>query len=109
MTELNFDQIEALLKKAQEKAETSLGSQLDVEKFATSDDVYEVVGSKRDPNNLTKVLAVNKMVKKSGVINHFVFDEKLPGFVCAGITFTDGSYIHLDPDIPVDQVLKTTD
>jgi len=100
------EQIEALLNKAYLKEAAIDKEQKKKLKEPTSDEVYQVLNTKRDEKDLTKVLAFNKLVRASNVINHFVLDQELGAYVLAGITFADGVYEHLDEKIPENTVLK---
>jgi hypothetical protein len=73
------------------------------------DDLYYVVDYRYSKTVPKRIEAINKKIKESGIINHFVFDEKIGGYVCAGITFLDGQYLHLDPEVDQELVLMSTE
>lgn len=102
------ERIDKLLGKAYLKDEQETSERKTRPKEHRDDETFKVLATKRDENDLTKVLAFNKLVRESNVINHFVLDEKLGDFVCAGITFPDGHYEHLDEEVDQELVLMST-
>ncbi|MBC8551996.1 MAG: hypothetical protein H8D23_20310 [Candidatus Brocadiales bacterium] len=108
MTTDDFSQekIDALLEKAYKKEEAIDKEVKNRPKEPTSDEVFQLLNTKRDETDLTKLLAFNKLVRASNVINHFVLDTELGTHVIAGVTFADGVYEHLDENIPESTVLK---
>jgi len=65
--------------------------------------VIEYAQDEVDP---TVVSAYNIEVTASSVINHYVLEGSEGAYVCAGISFPDGHYEHLEESIPETQVLK---
>ncbi len=68
--------------------------------------VFKVTAYEKDVIDRKIVRAYNKLVRASGMVNHYVLEDSTGIYVCVGVTFPDGHYEQLDEKIPEDQVLK---
>ena len=62
----------------------------------------------REGGDRGRLTRFNKKIIESGVLMHYVTDKN-EGMRCAGITFPDGTYVHLDLDVEQSAVLSAAD
>ncbi len=68
--------------------------------------VFKITAYEKDKVDHKIVRAYNKLLRASGIVNHFVLEDSTGIYVCVGITFPDGHYEQLDETIPETQILK---
>lgn len=111
--------MDAWLKEAEAKLEEAYAAnakrdEIEKENVTTDQNVliknneFSVVTDRKIEADMS-ISAYNRKIRDSGVINHFVLCEKTGEFRCAGITFPNGDYVHVDTEIPEKSILTSTE